>query len=297
MRLSQMTPGDLPAVLGLAQALGGVRHLTIDELRYRTFGDPASPEDLRLLAWVGGELVGFCLASIIERRGIIKLFGVAQAHRRKGVATALFDELESRLRARGIGQVAAEGVGPHYFLPGVELTHTDIIAFLMQRGYETDRKARVDLEVDLERTDLDTTEAEARLAAEGILLRRAHPSDVARAAAFALEISGTGWQREVEHTASFDPLPLFIALKDEHVVGFAAYGVSGTACLGPMGTLSSYRRRGIGGALLKMGLRSIRDNGYPLAAIGWAGPIGFYARAVNARIHRVYWLFHKSLVD
>jgi len=45
MRLSRMTPADLPAVLDLALELGDVRHLNIDELTYRTFGDPASPEE------------------------------------------------------------------------------------------------------------------------------------------------------------------------------------------------------------------------------------------------------------
>ncbi len=34
-----------------------------------------------------------------------------------------------------------------------------------------------------------------------------------------------------------------------------------------------------------------------VAAIGWAGPIGYYARAVGARIHRVYWSFAKALAE
>ena len=128
VRLSEMTSDDLPRVLAEIQALGDVRHLNIDELHHRTFGDPASSEDSCLLAWVGGEIVGFCLASIVDERGIIKLFGVSEAHRRRGVATALFDELEGRIRAHGVAEVAVEGVGPNYFLPGVELSHTDAIA-------------------------------------------------------------------------------------------------------------------------------------------------------------------------
>ncbi len=297
VKLSQMRPDDLPSVLALVRASGDVRHLSIDELHRRSFGDPSSSQDLRLVARVGGEVVGFCIACILEGRGIIKLFGVREAQRRKGVATALFDELETRLRSRGIAEVAAEGVGPNYFLPGVELSHTDIIAFLMHRGYETDRKARVDLEVDLERTDLDTTQDEGRLRAEGIILRRARPGEVEATAAFALEGFSAVWQAEVAHSADFCPPRLFVALESERIVGFAAYDVDGTARFGPMAVDPGYRRRGIGTALLKMCLRSIRDNGYLRSEIGWVGPIGFYARAVNARIHRVYWTFSKSLVE
>jgi len=165
------------------------------------------------------------------------------------------------------------------------------------RGYDSDRKTRVDLEVDLERTDLDTSDAEKRLRAEGIVLRRAHPAEIATASRFALENFSAVWQAEVAHSADFCPPPLFIALEADRVVAFAAYDVDGTARFGPMGTLPSYRRRGIGAALLKMCLRSIRDNGYLRSEIGWAGPIGFYARTVNARIHRAYWTFGKSLVD
>mgnify|MGYP005866281417 FL=1 len=81
------------------------------------------------------------------------------------------------------------------------------------------------------------------------------------------------------------------------MVAFAAYDVTGPARFGPTGTDPAYRQRGIGGALLKECLRSLRDRGEVVAEIGWAGPIGFYARAVDARIHRVYWGFAKSLGD
>jgi len=294
---AKMTSADLPNVLALAQALGDVRHLSLAELRHCTLGDPTCSPDLLLLARVNGDLVGFCFACIREGRGIIKLFGVSQAHRRKGVGTALFDEIESRLRSRGIREVAAEGLGPNYFLPGVELSHTETVCFLLGRGYQTDRKSRVDMEVDLERTDLDTSQAEERLRAEGILLRRAHPGEVPDVAQFALDNFSATWQGEVARSADLSPTPLFIALQGKRIIGFAAHDVGGTARFGPMGTLADLRGRGIGSALLKMCLRSIRDNGYDRAEIGWVGPIGFYARAVNARIHRVYWLFHKSLVD
>jgi len=236
---------------------------------------------------------------------VIKLFGVAARHRRQGVGTALFAALEERLRDMGASEVWVEGISPNYMLPGVELTHTDAIAFLLQRGYQTDRNARIDMAVPLHRVNLDTRDVAARLSADGITLKRAQGEEIAATAAMAREVFSANWEAEVMEAARFDPPPLFIARTGEPlaghapasggIVGFAAYDVTGPARFGPTGTDPTYRQRGIGGALLKECLRSLRDRGEDIAEIGWAGPIAFYARAVNARIHRAYWGFRKTL--
>ena len=190
-----------------------------------------------------------------------------------------------------------EGVAPNYLVPGVDLHHTDAVAFLMQRGYETERVARVDMDVDLRRADLETLEDEVRLGREGIVLRRARPEEITAAAEFALTHFSAPWQQEVADTARFEVPPLFIALANSQIIAFAAYDVTGLSRFGPTGTHSDYRRRGIGGALLRMCLRSIRERGESRAEIAWAGPLGFYARAVGATIGRAYWTFRKGLAD
>ena len=291
----EMTPAHLSDTLAAIQGLDYDDFLDLDWLRYRTLDDPCCSPELLLLAVVEGEIVGFCFGRIREGKGSIKLFGVSKAYRRRGVATALFDEIESRFGARGIGKVTVGAMGPNYFAPGVELQYTDAISFLMHRGYATERTSRVDMAVDLQHTDPDTREVEKRLAEEGMVLRRAEPGDIEATAELALTYFSTGWHYEVSETARFDPPPLFIALDNGRVVGFAAYDVTGRSRFGPTGTRPDYRRRGIGAALLKMCLRSMRDRGDNRAEISWAGPLGFYARAVDARIHKAYWVFHKSL--
>jgi len=171
------------------------------------------------------------------------------------------------------------------------------VIFLLRRGYSTDRTTRVDMCVDLTRADLATSAVEERLAGEGIALRRATPEEIPAVSAFAANGFSAMWRAETADAARFDPPALFVALSQGEIIGFAAYDVTGEDRFGPMGTRPDYRQRGIGEALLRMCLRSIRDRGSATAEISWAGPLAFYARAVDARISRVYWVFRKALAQ
>jgi mycothiol synthase len=301
MQIVPMTSAHLPDVWSLANALDPRLRLSLDYLRHCTFEDATCLPDRLLVAEAAGQVVGFCLGCIrpdtsgklLNGRGVVKLFGVAPTYQRQGVATALFDALEATLRAHNVDEIVVEGASPDYFSPGVDLRHTDAVVFLLQRSYQTDRNARVDMDVDLTTVDLDTAPAEASLAAQGIVTRRATPAEVEVAAQFALDSFGAAWQHEVGDARRFARPPLFVALEGARVVSFAVYDTTGTARFGPTGTHPDYRQRGIGGVLLKYCLRDLRERGETLCEIGWAGPLGFYARAVGARIGRTYWGFRK----
>jgi len=295
MQLVEMKPGDVEEVSALAQRVDRYGVPNAEWLRSRTIGDPTCAPDLLLLARSGRQTVGYCFACVREERGIIKLFGVDSAVRRQGIGDKLFDEMEARLATRGVKEVAVEGASPNFFLPGVSLEKTEAIAFLLNRGYQTDRVSRVDMAVDLSAADLDTSDAETRLKDRGIVIRRAQPSDVEAAAHMALAHFSDAWRYEVADAIHYAPIPLFIALQEGRVLGFAAYDVTGPARFGPTGTDPAHREQGIGGVLLKLCMRDIRDRGDRVAEIGWAGPLGFYARAVGARISRAYWCFSKSV--
>lgn len=297
IQLAEMRPADLASVFALVQRIDpyGVPHC--EWLRAHTFGDETCAPDLLLLAKKETETVGFCFACLRGDRGVVKLFGVEKGMRRQGIGDVLLDAIETRLRERDARAVAVEGASPNFFLPGVSLEHTDAICFLLKRGYETDRVSRVDMDVDLAQADLDTSAAEALLLQKGIVIRRAQADEVAATADMALAHFSDAWRYEVSDTINYAPIPLFIALHEGRVVGFAAYDVGGPTRFGPTGTDPHYREQGIGAALLKLCLRDIRDRGDRIAEIGWAGPIGFYARAVGARLGRAYWCFHKPLHD
>ena len=292
-----MRPLHLAATLAIIEGLDCNPGLDMDWLRHRTLDDPTCFPDLLLVAEVGDEIVGFCFGCVRGERGVIKFFGVSKRHRRTGIATTLLNEIEARLGARGVSKIIVGGVAPNVFVPGVPILETAAIALLMQRGYTSNRVARVDMAVDLQRANLDSAASEQRLAGQGIVLGRAFLEEVDAASEFARVAFSENWGVEVSETARFDPLPLFIALDGDRVVGFAASETTGRSRFGPTGTDPDYRRRGIGGALLKMCLRGIRDRGESLATIEWVGPIGFYARAVGARVSKGFWVFEKSMEE
>jgi ribosomal protein S18 acetylase RimI-like enzyme len=57
--------------------------------------------DLFLVALSGDEIVGAVLGGFDGRRGMMYRLAVAPAQRERGIGTALVDELERRLKARG----------------------------------------------------------------------------------------------------------------------------------------------------------------------------------------------------
>ncbi|TFH41229.1 MAG: GNAT family N-acetyltransferase [Lysobacterales bacterium] len=296
VEIKQLDKSWLVQLLPLVQKTAYERRLDANELQHRIWEDPSAPVELLLGAMEDDQLVGYCLACIREGHGVVSLFGTHPERRSQGIARALFSDLEKRLLARGVNQLSVEGYGPGYFWPGVELTRGPAICFLFRQGYETDRKTRVDMEVDLRQAHLDTAATEAKLASVEIVVRRAVEADIAATAAFTLQTFSRGWQTEVEETRRFPLPPLNIAIYGGQVVGFAAYDVTGYARFGPTGTRPDMRQCGIGGVLLKMCLQQMVDRGDITAEIAWAGPISFYAKEAGARISRAYWCFHKNLV-
>jgi mycothiol synthase len=288
---------ELPALLSLCRETGCCRpDADLAWLQHRTLGDPTVAPDLMLAARVDGLVIGFGIACVRDALGVVKAFGVREGYRRRGIATRLLDELEARLAARGLTTAYAGGVGPNFISTGVSLRHTGAIALLMRRGYRTDRKARVDMLVDLDAAPLETGAQIARLAAQGLTMRRAQPGEVEAVAAFAAEQFEAAWQVEVlEGARSADPPALFVACEGASLVAFAAHSALGPAYFGPTGTLPAYRSRGIGGVLLRLCLQDIRAAGSPVTHIAWAGPVDYYARVAGARITDAFWCFEKEL--
>jgi ribosomal protein S18 acetylase RimI-like enzyme len=73
----------------------------IDSIRVKISRDP----DLFLVAEVDGRIVGSAMGAWDGRRGWIYHLGVLPEARRKGVASRLVDELEKRMRKKGVLKV------------------------------------------------------------------------------------------------------------------------------------------------------------------------------------------------
>jgi len=295
MQIRPIGPLDLAATAALLSETLALAHANAAWLQGLTLDDPTCESEIALLAVDREAVIGCCLGCRRDDRAVIKLFAVSPAARRQGIATALFSALEQASRDKALQRIVVGGVAPNYALPGVPLASISAIGFLERAGYRSDRSARVDLIVDLDDVDLDCQPAVARLAAQGLTLQRATPERVPEAAAFALGQFSSSWEWEVGRSAQFQPIPLFVALDGDEVVAFAAYEVSGPGRFGPTGTLPTFRRRGIGSTLMRMCLADMKTRGDCSCTIGWAGPIGYYARAVNARMGPAFWVYEKDL--
>lgn len=92
------------------------------------------------------------------------------------------------------------------------------------------------------------------------------------------------WKSEVEVAFSRQPISVWIAQRENDILGFACYESTAKNFFGPTGTLASERGKGIGKILLIKALQSMRELGYAYAIIGGVGPAEFYEKAVNAQI-------------
>jgi predicted N-acetyltransferase YhbS len=81
-----------------------------------------------------------------------------------------------------------------------------------------------------------------------------------------------------------DPISCYIASKDKRIVGFACYNATAKGVFGPLGVAEEERGRGVGEALLRSCMISMREIGYAYAVIGWTDAVKFYEKAVGATV-------------
>lgn len=144
-----MTPGDAPApwvvrekypqetadLLALARTLGGAYDADALGRMEADLGHQAG-----LVAERGDAALGFVAWAPARRAGVVELtwLAVAEAEQRRGVATALCDAMEARLRSRGAKSVETSLLAAFVVLPAVDRARR----FLLARGY---REVRVDV--------------------------------------------------------------------------------------------------------------------------------------------------------
>ncbi|WP_433298648.1 GNAT family N-acetyltransferase [Actinoplanes sp. CA-030573] len=306
-RVAELTADDEPAVIALCRTAldlpedAAEAAEIVGRLRDTTGADGWSPVPRRLtgfLARTGGDrVIGVVLGSLSHRdaaAGHVDLLAVDPAERRRGVGRALLARVERALAGLGAGEVLLGGNAPYYAWPGIDVRYTAALCGAAALGYEQLPPAW-NMTADLRL--LSPTEAdEKRLAADGVVVRRAGPADAAPLAAFALANWTPGWAGEITHSIGRERAGCHLALEpDGTPLGFAAYGSSRPSWFGPMGTTAAARGRGIGSVLLRRCLADLRAEGYESAQIGWVGPTPFYSLAVGARVERVFFRYRKAL--
>ena len=128
----------------------------------------------------------------------------------------------------------------------------------------------------------DPVETYARVANNGVNIRRARAFELHTVADFVRENFSPKWVSEVTVALGRQPVSCWIATKESKVVGFACYETTMRGFFGPTGVAESVRGMGIGRALLMKSLESLREMGYAYGVIGGVGPREFYESACGA---------------
>jgi hypothetical protein len=130
--------------------------------------------------------------------------------------------------------------------------------------------------------DLPEVPSEAKVAAAGIVIRRALPPERHFLTDWVGKHFSPYWVSEVEMAMSHLPATCWIAVRDNRILGFACHDATARGFFGPTGVDEAERGQGIGEALLFATLRGMRESGYGYAVIGSPGPVEFYKRRLDA---------------
>ena len=120
-------PEDYPAVYELWAKAGPGIQLRVSDEPEEIAKKVAHAPDLFIVAEnKEGNIIGAVMAGFDGRRGLIYHLAVAAEYRQRGLGTALMDEIEARLRAKGCLRAYLMVV------PG----ETEVLAFYRKRGWE-----------------------------------------------------------------------------------------------------------------------------------------------------------------
>ncbi len=124
----------------------------------------------------------------------------------------------------------------------------------------------------------------SRLNDEGIIIKRALAPEKQAVVDWVAGQFGKGWASECGCSFAAPPIPCYIAVFQNKIIGFACYETTWKCFFGPTGVDPAYRGKGIGKALLLKCLEGLRDLGYAYAIIGSAGPADFYVKTCGATV-------------
>ncbi|GEM_PF-137249 len=288
--------------------------LTEPLLIERVFGPPdAAPERSLCALDARGEIEALALivppgppdAASGERIGGLRWFGARGLIPDEALGGAMLAESLDRLGEAGATVVDAYATPPYYIQPGIDLRHTGLIVWFLERGFEPHRTI-VNMTVDLASRPWPSLEELARPDAEGYVVRRARPAEREAFLSYCRRDWTAHWAAEAAQGFDHDPRSLFLAVGGDgagrtasaadEIVGFAAYETNQClGCFGPTGVSPAHQGRGLGRRLLWATLADLRTLGRRRAEIGWVGPVDFYYRAAGATLGPVFWALRRRL--
>lgn len=232
--------------------------------------------------------------------GFISFIAVPRDRRREGIGGALLTRAEAWCQKHGAASIRL-GSDYRHFFPGLPIDDSPETkatrAFFEKRGY-VPGNIEYDLMADLRDIDLGIS-AEAAFASPGYRFSLCGDELRPAALAFLSKTFPGRWHREIaeafEAGMKGDDLALALREQDGLPVGFARIcgeesaplspglfwrGLLGDhpGALGPIGIAPSCRGRGLGLALLRGSLASLKCRGSRRVVIDWTDLAGFYGK-------------------
>ncbi len=232
----------------------------------------------------------------LPRTGHINSLIVHPAYRRRGIGTALLQEAAQRLRQHSPVQILL-GQDPFHLFPGIPADDPGALAFFARQGATIENESHVDLIGDLTTYDLPPAVVQT-LARESVEIRPLQRDETwLMAEFFRLHFPGR-WQYEY---AKFlyddgDPADYIGLFVDGSVEGFCHIHTPESRWMGPsiywadlfpgerfggagpLGVSDRVRGRGLGLAIVAIGIQELQRRGITRAAIDWTDHIDFYRR-------------------
>jgi ribosomal protein S18 acetylase RimI-like enzyme len=128
----------------------------------------------------------------------------------------------------------------------------------------------------------ETPDSPEQAASEGLVVRRPLAPEHDLVVAWVTAHFTAGWASEARAALSNRPPSLFVAIRDNAVLGFCCYDTTARGFVGPIGVTDAARGQGIGAALLHACMADMRALGYAYAVAGAVGAPEFFRSAAGA---------------
>jgi predicted N-acetyltransferase YhbS len=278
--------------------------ISVRLLKQNIEGAPSFSADDSMVVCNGDDVAGFIvtkrfweddpLQETMGRLGWIEAMAVDPARQGQGVGRDLLAWATYRLRSQGAQKILL-GAGFRHFFPGVPAELTGAKDFFGKAGF-SERGVCHDLRGNL-RGFVAPPSAAAALAAVGATARPCETGDIPALHAFLQAEFPGRWRFDTKRfiDRGGDPGEIIVISQGAQVLGFAhIYHWRGSyqgppiywhtllgrryGGLGPIGVAAGMRGKGLGLALLQLGLEHLARKGVENAVIDWTGLVDFYGR-------------------
>lgn len=230
--------------------------------------------ELSLTAEENGEFLGYALGiyrkfpygekGMQEGMGWIPVLFVRPDCRRRGIGTALYDQLEKRMRDAGVREFTLASYSPFYFFPGVDEEWTESIRFFEKNGYlrnEDGGHFWMEQKLAEYRVPPGIERKKEEKIREGFEFRKFKTKDMIKMREFLNENFSVGWRRHVIDAVQRGTAEetVWICLYRGEIAGYVQRAMDGDPeRYGPFGVGEGFRNRGIGSVLLHEMLLDMR---------------------------------------